>query len=85
MTVPQPNFILEAALAYAAKGWRIFPCDPHAEKPRSKRPLVVADKDDSGNSIDPGLVATVAGCPDRHGSRMGQRLCDRSRSEGRAG
>lgn len=42
----------EAALAYAALGWRVFPCDPHPEKPRSKRPLVVADKGPDGKPIE---------------------------------
>ncbi|NMN56882.1 putative DNA primase/helicase [Xanthobacter sp. SG618] len=44
--------ILEAAVAYGRLGYRIFPCDPHAEKPRSKRPLVVADKDADGKPIE---------------------------------
>jgi len=44
--------VLDAAVGYAALGWRIFPCDPHPEKPRSKRPLIVADKDDAGKSIE---------------------------------
>lgn len=44
--------ILEAALAYARRGLRIFPCDPHPVKPRSKRPLVVADKDADGKPIE---------------------------------
>lgn len=42
----------EAALAYAALGWRVFPCDPHPEKPRSKRPLVMADKGPDGKPIE---------------------------------
>ena len=45
--------MLEVALYYAlVLGWRIFPCDPHAEKPRSKRPLVVADKGPDGKPIE---------------------------------
>lgn len=43
---------LEAALDYARRGRRVFPCDPHPEKPRSKRPLVVADKDADGKPIE---------------------------------
>lgn len=43
---------LDSALALAAQGWRIFPCDPHPEKPRAKRPLVVADRDAAGKSIE---------------------------------
>lgn len=43
---------LEAALDYARRGLRVFPCDPHPEKPRSKRPLVVADKDADGKPIE---------------------------------
>ena len=45
--------MLEAALYYAlVLGWRIFPCDPHPDKPRSKRPLVVADKGPDGKPIE---------------------------------
>lgn len=44
--------MLDHALYYAALGWRVFPCDPHPEKPRSKRPLVVTDKDDAGKPIE---------------------------------
>ena len=45
--------MLEAALYYAlVLGWRIFPCDPHPHKPRSKRPLVVADKGPDGKPIE---------------------------------
>ncbi|UJX47167.1 bifunctional DNA primase/polymerase [Xanthobacter sp. YC-JY1] len=46
-----PVLSYEAALAYAALGWRVFPCDPHPDKSRSKRPLVVADKGTDGWSI----------------------------------
>lgn len=52
---PEPTSapaMMDAALAYAAKGWRVFPCDPRAEKPWSKRPLVAADKDDAGKPIE---------------------------------
>lgn len=52
MNSHEPSRVLAAALAYAALGWRIFPCDPHAEKPRSKRPLVAADRDEDGRSIE---------------------------------
>ncbi|MFD2030934.1 bifunctional DNA primase/polymerase [Ancylobacter dichloromethanicus] len=44
--------MLAAALAYAARGWRVFPCDPRAEKPWSKRPLVAADKGEDGKAIE---------------------------------
>ncbi len=44
----ESNATLQAALAYAARGWAVFPCDPHPEPPRSKRPLVAAEKDEQG-------------------------------------
>jgi putative DNA primase/helicase len=52
--------MLEAALAYAAAGWPVFPCDPRQDAPgtpaakrRGKRPLVAeADKDGHGNKIE---------------------------------
>lgn len=47
-----PPDLLAAALAYAARGWRVFPCDPRAEKPFSKRPLVTADRDAEGRPIE---------------------------------
>lgn len=45
------NPVLAAALAYAARGWRVFPCDPHPEKPRAKQPLVKADVGPDGKSV----------------------------------
>lgn len=51
MNAPSPNLVLDAALAYAARGWRVFPCDPRPDKPFAKRPLVVADKDSKGETI----------------------------------
>lgn len=38
--------MLEAALAYALKGWAVFPCSP-----RNKQPLVAADRDADGKPI----------------------------------
>ncbi len=52
MNAPQANPVMEAALAYAARGWRVFPCDPNPQKPFSKRPLVAADKDGEGKPIE---------------------------------
>jgi putative DNA primase/helicase len=46
------NPVLDAALAYAARGWRVFPCDPNPQKPHAKRPLVGIDRDDAGRPID---------------------------------
>lgn len=50
MSQPESE-ILGAALAYAARGWRVFPCDPNPQKPFAKRPLVAADKDANGKPI----------------------------------
>lgn len=52
MNAPVRSPMLEAALAYAARGWPVFPCDPHPEKPRSKRPLVPKDRDGEGREIE---------------------------------
>jgi len=51
--------MLEAALAYAAAGWPVFPCNPTQDLPgtpaakrKGKKPLVAgADKDAYGNAI----------------------------------
>lgn len=47
-----PPDMLAAALAYAARGWRVFPCDARAEKPWAKRPLVAADRGEDGKPIE---------------------------------
>lgn len=44
--VPLRNDLLEAALAYAARGWPVFPCSP-----RHKAPLLARDKDEAGKDI----------------------------------
>lgn len=38
--------MLDAALAYAAKGWPVLPCSP-----THKRPMLAADKDENGKAI----------------------------------
>src|SRR5688572_15723245 len=49
--------LAEAALAYAAAGWPVFPCNPQSDKPGARRrqakmPLVPgADKDGNGAQI----------------------------------
>ncbi len=51
--------MLDAALAYAAAGWPVFPCNPTQDPPgtpankrRGKKPLVAgADKDEYGKAI----------------------------------
>jgi putative DNA primase/helicase len=48
----QPKPMLSEALAIAAKGVRVFPCDPHPVKPRAKRPLVPTDKGPDGKPIE---------------------------------
>lgn len=40
MNAPAANPFLEAALAYARRGWPVFPCHPSPHKPKSKSPLL---------------------------------------------
>lgn len=56
--------MLDQALAYAARGWPVFPCDWRSG-PKEKVPLVPRDKDSAGRRIDgTGGVAKATTAPE---------------------
>ncbi|WP_169833603.1 bifunctional DNA primase/polymerase, partial [Methylobrevis pamukkalensis] len=58
--------MLEAALAFAARGWRVFPCDPTPTKPRAKSPLIGTDRDRDNKPIaGSGWPAKASADPER--------------------
>ncbi len=64
MTVQDQGSILSSALDYAARGWRVFPCDPGHRKPKAA--LLSTRKDADGKAIPgSGWIEQASSDPDK--------------------